>query len=251
LGRHSFKKATNAFVNLLKAHCLAYNAIHRIYKEEKWPSPQVSLSKLHILFTPCRKTSILDAFSAWIRGYYFNKLFTRSLITGWCAAPGFPLTRLPAKKSLDFISVNYYSRDFVHYGGISLQKIFGNICTLIHHKNAGKRNFLKWEIYPKGIYRVLMEYSAYNLPIMITENGICTNDDNDRIDFIKGHLREVARAIKDGLPVFGYLHWSLIDNFEWAHGYAPRFGLIEMDYAAQRRTVRPSARIYAEIIKNS
>jgi beta-glucosidase/6-phospho-beta-glucosidase/beta-galactosidase len=86
---------------------------------------------------------------------------------------------------------------------------------------------------------------------MVTENGICTRDDNERIDFIKGHIHEVARALENNIPVLGYLYWSLIDNFEWAHGFGPKFGLIEVDYRSKRRSVRPSARIYADLIKKS
>jgi beta-glucosidase/6-phospho-beta-glucosidase/beta-galactosidase len=110
---------------------------------------------------------------------------------------------------------------------------------------------MKWEIYPEGLYRMIMEFATYGLPILITENGICTNDDNDRIDFIKIHLREVARAAKEGAQVSGYLHWSLLDNFEWNHGFEPKFGLIEVDYTTQRRTAKPSSRIYADIIKKN
>jgi beta-glucosidase len=110
---------------------------------------------------------------------------------------------------------------------------------------------MRWEIYPEGLYKMSMDFAKYRLPILITENGICTNDDNDRIDFIKVHLKAVARAIKDGAPIFGYLYWSLLDNFEWCHGFEPRFGLIGVDFTSQRRTIKPSARIYAEIIRNN
>lgn len=250
-GRRSFKEAAKVFVKLLKAHCLAYNTIHHIYGEKKWASPKVSITKHVLLFTPCRNASLLDNLSTKIRHYYFNRLFIISLLRGWCIAPGIPITRLPARRPLDFIGINYYTRDFVHYAGITPPKIFGDVCTYIHHQHTGKRNFLKWEIYPKGLYSVLKESSAYKLPILITENGICTNDDNDRVDFIKEHLKEMARAIEGGIPIFGYLHWSLIDNFEWAHGYGPRFGLVEVDYATQKRSVKSSARIYAGIIKEN
>lgn len=248
-GRHSFKEAARVFVKLLKVHCLAYKAIHGIYREKGWPLPKVSISKHVLLFAPCRSKSILDNISARSRHYYFNRLFINSLMRGWCAAPGVPITRLPAKRTLDFLGLNYYTKDFIHYAGLRSTRIFGNVCTLRHHLEFGKRNFLKWEIYPEGIYNVLKEFSSYNIPIMITENGICTNDDKDRIDFIKIHLKEVKRAMKDGVEILGYLHWSLLDNFEWAHGYGPRFGLIEVDYISQKRTIKPSARVYAEIIK--
>ena len=250
-GRHSLKEAAMAVVNVLKAHCLAYKAIHRVYKEKGWPNPMVSLAHFTLMYTPCRLNSKPDILSTRLRHYYVNRLFINSLITGRCIAPGMPLTFLPLKKSLDFIGLNYYARDYVHFQGFSPRKIFGEVCSLSHHGGSGKRNFLKWEIYPEGLYKILMEFKQYGLPILITENGICTNDDNERIDFIRGYLKEAGRAIKDGAPVFGYLYWSLIDNFEWTHGFSPRFGLIEVDYTTQRRTVRPSARIYAEIIKDN
>jgi beta-glucosidase len=250
-GHRSFKEAVRVFIKLLRTHSLAYKAIHRIYKEKKWPTPKVSVAKNILSLAPCRKASIGDAISAKARHYYFNKLFIDSLIKGRCIAPGMPPVILPAKRTLDFIGINYYTRDFVHYAGMSPVKIFGDICTLRHHGKAGKRNFLKWEIYPRGIYDILMEYSAYKVPLMITENGICTNNDNERIDFIKEHIQEVARALKDGAPVCGYLYWSLVDNFEWVHGYEPRFGLIDIDYRTKRRSARTSARIYSGLIKKS
>ena len=250
-GRHSLGEAAKVFTILLKAHALSYNTIHRIYKENHWKKPKVSIAKHVLLFSPCRRNSLQDNFSKNMRHFYFNRLFIESLLSGWCIAPGMPLTRLPARKSLDFVGLNYYTRDFVHYAGLSPMGVFGNVCTLTHHKDKGKRNFLKWEIYPEGIYNVLMQCSKYKLPILITENGICANNDSERTDFIKGHLKEVSRAIKDNAPVFGYMHWSLLDNFEWAHGYGPRFGLIEIDYATETRTVRPSAYAYAEIIKKN
>lgn len=250
-GEKSLAKASKAFVMLLRAHCLAYKAIHGVYKKKKWPAPKVSFAKFTIAYSPCRPGSFSDKFASKLRHYYVNKLFIDSLIKGWCIAPGMPPTVLPVKRSLDFIGLNYYSRDYIHLDKILGSNIFGYVCSLPHHKDSGKRNYLGWELYPEGLYKLLMEFSRYKLPILITENGICTNSDFDRIDFIKGHLKQVIRAIKDGAPIFGYLYWSLIDNFEWSHGFGPRFGLIEVDYGTQRRIVRPSARIYADIIKNN
>jgi len=250
-GRRSLKEAARAFTAILKAHCLAYKAIHGAYRKRGWAAPKVSMAKFTIMYTPCRADSAPDALSAKLRHYYVNKLFIKSLISGWCIAPGIGFTRLPLAGSLDFIGLNYYTRDYIRFAGPSAGGIFGEVTSLSRHEKSGKRNFLEWEIYPEGLYGILMEFSRYKLPILVTENGICTNNDNERIDFIKSHLGEVSRAISDGAPVFGYLYWSLIDNFEWAHGYGPRFGLIEVDYTTQKRMVRPSARIYADIIKRN
>ncbi|MBL7072104.1 MAG: glycoside hydrolase family 1 protein [Candidatus Omnitrophica bacterium] len=250
-GDKSMKQAGKVFVAILKAHCLAYKAIHRVYKKKGWVKPKVSFAKFTLVYAPCRPKSINDKLASLLRHYYVNKLFIASLMKGRCLAPGMPPTILPARRSLDFIGLNYYTRDYVHLDKLLDLNTFGYVCSVLHHKDSAKRNFLGWEIYPKGLYDMLMDFSKYKLPILITENGICTSNDNDRIDFLKDHLKEVAQAIKDGADIFGYLHWSLIDNFEWAHGYGPRFGLVDVDYASQRRTVKPSARILADIIKNN
>jgi beta-glucosidase len=117
--------------------------------------------------------------------------------------------------------------------------------------NPGSRkNFLGWEIYPKGLHTLIKIFSKYKLPILISENGICTNDDAERSEFILEHLKAAAMAIREGAPVIGYLYWSLLDNYEWADGFAPRFGLIEVDYTTQGRKIRESARRFEEIIRS-
>ena len=120
-----------------------------------------------------------------------------------------------------------------------------------HRQQRGKLNDLGWEVYPEGLAQFLREYSRYKIPILITENGIPTQRDDDRWVFLFMHLWQVARAIADGVDCVGYLHWSLIDNFEWADGYKARFGLIEVDFATQERRIRPSAWRYAEIIRRN
>lgn len=91
----------------------------------------------------------------------------------------------------------------------------------------------------------------YQKPIYITENGLADAKDRLRQDFIKGHLYWIHRAIQEGIDVRDYFHWSLMDNFEWARGFEPRFGLIEIDYQTLKRKPRPSAYFYAEICKEN
>lgn len=110
---------------------------------------------------------------------------------------------------------------------------------------------LGWEIYPEGIYHCLMQLKKFNKPVCVTESGLADFQDKYRSDFIKETLYWVAKAIKDGVNVGGYFHWSLLDNFEWEQGFWPRFGLVEIDYKTQKRTIRPSARVYAKIIKEN
>jgi len=248
-GHQSLNESRQIFVKLLKAHALSYNVIHGIYKNEGWDSPKVSIAKNIRPFSPYRKGLTLDLLPVKLRHYYYNELFIVSLLKGRCIAPGFPKTYLPVKKSLDFLGLNYYTRAFVRYLSISPSKIFGSEYGRDDHES--KRNYLNWEIYPEGLYKVLIECSTYRLPILITENGICTDDDNERKDFIKEHIKNIARAIEKKVEVLGYLYWSLMDNFEWAEGYNPRFGLVGIDYTTQERSIRPSAEMYAKIIKEN
>jgi beta-glucosidase len=148
-----------------------------------------------------------------------------------------------AAHTQDFIGVNYYSRDMVSFTVGSPLTI-----ELIVHEGSPV-NDLGWEIYPQGFYRVLKGAQEHfpGKPILVTENGVADVRDAQRPEFIRSHLSALHRAMSEGVPVEGYCHWSLMDNFEWIEGFAPRFGLYAVDYATQKRTPRPSARIFSEI----
>jgi len=133
--------------------------------------------------------------------------------------------------------------------GLDLPGIVGTSGTLENAAHVGKRNDLGWEIYPEGLGHFLRAFRRWGLPLMITENGIPTSDEDDRWSFVFLHLWQVMRAMSAGVPVAGYLYWSLLDNYEWADGYAARFGLVGVDFATQQRTVRPSAHWLAEVIR--
>lgn len=108
-----------------------------------------------------------------------------------------------------------------------------------------------WELYPEGIYCVLKSLKKYDKPIYITENGLADSRDEHREWFIKESLKNIHKAIREGIDVRGYFYWSLLDNFEWDKGFWPRFGLVEVDYKTMARKIRPSAEVYAEICKNN
>jgi len=232
--------------HMLRAHVHAYHAIH------EWrPDAMVSIAKHVLAFTPCNPFRWRDRVSVSFREYIFNQLFIDALHKGVLRVPGLFWERLPAGRTLDFIGLNYYTRDFVHNTGIDIPGLVGNSCPLDHHEHIGKRNSLGWEVYPEGLAHFLRRFKRYNLPLLITENGVPSTDDNDRWTFIFMHLWQVARAIDEGSPVIGYLYWSLLDNYEWADGYAARFGLIGVDFKSQRRTVRHSARLMAKVIRQN
>ena len=119
---------------------------------------------------------------------------------------------------------------------------------------GGRRTGLDWPVEPDGLRGLLIQlkrdYPGLP-PIYITENGCVYDDDRDRIAFIEDHVTAVREAIAGGVDVRGYFYWSLLDNFEWARGYGPRFGLVHVDYATQRRTPRPSYHWYAEMIRRT
>ncbi len=135
--------------------------------------------------------------------------------------------------ALDFIGVNYYKR----------ARIFGRARFAVSDMGL--------EIFPEGLYKVLKgAYCIFRKPIFITENGLADARDIKRGKFIEDHIRAVEKAIKEGVDVRGYFHWSLLDNFEWQDGFWPRFGLIEVDYRTQARKIRESAYAYSGTIKN-
>jgi beta-glucosidase len=144
------------------------------------------------------------------------------------------------KDQNDFIGIQYYSR----YKFSFTRGFF--------HDEEKERNDFGWEIYPEGLYRVIMDiYRKYKKPIYITENGVADADDDQRPEFIKKHLRWLYRAIEEGADVGGYFYWSLLDNFEWAEGFTQRFGLVEVDFDTFERKLRPSGKLYGEICKKN
>ena len=245
-GRSDWGAAVRVLRHMMRAHVIAYHHIHELR-----PDAMVSIAKHALAFSPCDPTRWRDRLSARMRSYVFNQLILDALHTGMLYVPGLFWERLPAGRTLDFIGVNYYTRDFVHNTGLDLPGWMGGSCGQDHRLQVGKLNDLGWEVYPEGLAQFLRDYSRFKLPILITENGVPAEDDDDRWTFLFMHLWQVARAIADGVPVVGYLHWSLLDNFEWADGYRARFGLIEVDYATQERRVRRSAQKYADIIRRN
>ncbi len=242
-GKSSYPAALAAIRRMLRAHVRAYHAIHAVQ-----PEASVGVAQHMLELSICDPWSLRDRLSTGTRDFLMNFLFLDALHTGLLRAPGLFWERLPKKRTLDFIGINYYTRDFVRNSGFDLPGLLGSACKLDHHQQVGMRSSLGWEVYPEGLGRFLRRLKRFRLPILITENGISTGNDHDRWMFLVLHLWQMARAISAGVPVMGYLHWSLLDNFEWADGYQARFGLIEVDYATQRRTVRESARLLADIM---
>jgi beta-glucosidase len=140
------------------------------------------------------------------------------------------------RRTCDFIGVNYYfSSRFYGYR--------------IHNEDE-HLNDLGWDMHPDHLeYVVERLYKKYKLPIIVTESGLADSDDSRRKWWIANSMAALQRALSEGVDVRGYFHWSLLDNFEWAHGRWPDFGLIEVDYSTMKRRPRASAKWWADVLK--
>ena len=108
-----------------------------------------------------------------------------------------------------------------------------------------------WELHPDGLRQALHTAARAGLPLYVTENGIATAEDSERVDYLESHLGAVAQAIDEGIDVRGYLYWSSFDNFEWAEGYRPQFGIVGIDRDdGLRRVVRPSAEAFGRVARS-
>ncbi len=157
---------------------------------------------------------------------------------------------------LDWLGVNYYSPSYIAddpHGGPPHAKET--------HARGARRTLLDWEIEADGLERVLVRLTRdyAQRPVYVTENGSAWADtlgpdgrvhDPQRITYLEEHLAACASAVRLGVPLAGYFAWSLLDNFEWAYGYGARFGLVHVDFATQKRTVKDSGHRYAAIIRS-
>lgn len=152
------------------------------------------------------------------------------------------------KGRLDWIGVNYYSDTLLSATrGVKVPVINAAVYQ-DNLPNARPKTDFAWDIYPEGLGTVLDEVKPYGLPVIITENGVADGKDVMRARFIAEHLYQLGWAKQRGVDVRGYMHWALIDNFEWASGYCPKFGLASFDPATGQRTLRKSADTYKSII---
>jgi beta-glucosidase len=151
---------------------------------------------------------------------------------------------------IDFLGVNYYFRSIVRSALLP---------PLDETSEVPERTEMGWEVYPQGLVEVL-ELAASrvgDLPIYVTENGAAfpldeldPTRDPDRVRFLRRHLEAAQEAIERGVPLRGFFVWSLLDNFEWAQGYGPRFGIVHVDYETMERRVRDSGRFWASVARD-
>lgn len=235
-GKHNPVATVRVMLNLLSAH-------KRIYKiiKSKYPSILIGVANQCRDIRPARPNNFVDrAVSRWA-AYVWNWWFYDR-----------------TKNQQDFIGFNYYFTDYlkgfiesnpkrilkthIKGGDISFSKLMNPKSPV---------NDMGWYMEPDGLYNVAMQaHRRYKKPIIITENGVADAKDQYRQWWIGKCLEAMEQANTDGAEVVGYFHWSLLDNFEWADGWWPKFGLIEVDRAnGMKRSVRDSAKWFAKVIK--
>ncbi len=219
--------------HLAQAHIRGYKLIREIYRRKNLIPPLISIASHTQAVTTCRP-NLINRLSCASRDWLYNFAF---------------VDRLFRAQTLDYIGINYYSRNLVDVRSWGVDKFFFQACS--DNCDPREKNSLGWEVYPEGLYDLLIKFKKYNLPVLVTENGICTDDDSQRWRYIYGHLESAHKALEQGVKVIGYIYWSLLDNFEWDKGFSPRFGLVEVDFRTFERKIRPSALKLAQACRTS
>lgn len=200
-------------LNLAKAHKKAYTLIKRLR-----PNMKVGLAH-NCTYYYAGDDSIISRLVVWFCHRAGNEFFINRV-----------------KSHQDFFGLNYY--------------LASRICGTRVHNPEGAQSDLGWDLQPEKLRPLITKlYNRYKLPIMVTENGVADKDDEYRKWWISRSIQAMDGAIKDGVPLLGYMYWSLLDNFEWAEGFWPRFGLVAINYKTQQRKVRASAQWYGRLIK--
>ena len=253
-GKRSFGAALRSMSHMGRAHVLAYHALHEIYREDsRLAAPLVGISQNLMTFACHSSWSPLDRAVAKAGDRIFNRSFLEAVTTGRAR---FTVPLLGGIRTsyagasggaLDFLGVNYYTRVHCRFPGVVMAA------------PGSPTNDLGWEIYPDGLYqaiRLANEFATLaggrKIPILITENGIDDRSGERRGAYLVQHLQAVHRAISEGVDVRGYVHWTLMDNFEWAEGYAPRFGLYYIDRQNDlARVETPAVPIYRAVARSN
>ncbi len=245
--------AVKALENILVCHARAYDMIHA-----RTPGAMVSVAHNMAAIAPWNRWNPADRVLSRIGIYFYNHSLPDAFMTGELKFR-LPLMkpiniRVPIKGKLDFMGVNYYTRVHLRFSP------FRKMCGELRHRDLGGHGLtdLGWEVHPEGLERVL-EYASRlrdqdgrQVPLIITENGIATHDEDKRIKFIKMHVDAVEKCIGRGMDIRGYFYWSLMDNYEWLQGLDARFGLYRVDFESRNLTRTPTAaaRFYSGLIKS-
>ena len=242
-GKKDIRLIGKVYANLIKAHSAAYHAIHRLQ-----PTARVGIAVNYRSSKPSLSWNPLDRIMVGLISNVFNNAFPKTLQDGVLQLP-WNRTRIPeAKGTQDFLGLNYYTRDYVAFSLLHPEDMF--MRTYFRpDTELSTTGFIANE--PEGIFEALKWGRQFNIPIMVTENGIEDAEDSVRPSYIIQQLHQIWRAVNFNWPIKGYFYWTLVDNFEWERGWTQRFGLWELDIETQARRRRPSVDLYAAICREN
>ncbi len=243
-GHRRVDRALRAMANLLRAHVESYRAVHR-----ERPDAQVGLVLSLPFIEAARSQHALDRAAAFTQDWLFNGVWLWALEHGrlpWPLSLRRPVVPGLAR-SFDWLGVNYYGKMETRFDPRAVDRLFGR-----HVQEPTVRNaFADWgQIHPPGLAAQLRRLASLGAPVYVTENGVFDNEDQLRPRYLLEHVAAVRDVLAEGVDVRGYFHWSLVDNFEWAEGWATHFGLLALDRRTQERRPRRSAKIYAQLCRS-
>ncbi len=232
-GEKSFSRTIKVMNVLTQAHIEAYQLIHRLRKNMGFDDTLVSFANHVRVFAPENPKNPMHRLYARLTERFFQGSLSKAMCAGEFSFPLRNIGKVKKGSYCDFIAVNYYTRSSV--SGLS-DGVKKNVPI----------NDLGWEIYPQGIVECTQKlYDIMPLPVYITENGTCDNEDSFRSKYVYEHIKALCES---GLPVQRYYHWCFCDNFEWLEGESARFGIVHIDYETQERTVKKSGLFIRDII---
>ncbi len=261
-GRHAPETAPHVTHNLLRGHALAVQAFRAEGAAQGKIGLVVNLEPKHAASRDPADLAAMERAHA-----YMNRQFLDPVLLGAYPAemseifgtawPRFPDQDLKLiREPIDFLGINYYSRSVVR------DNPAGDLCGVSRvRQSSAEHTAMDWEVFPEGLESCLLWVRRRygDLPLYVTENGAAFDDpppdgaaihDKRRVDYLRRHLLAARLAINAGVDLRGYFVWSLLDNFEWTHGYAKRFGIVGVDFSTQRRILKDSGRFYSEVIRS-
>ncbi len=250
-----FQHAIFTFKECLKHFLLAHGKAVKLIRQKAKQSPKIGIAMAAGCFIPKSESEedIKDAYEKSFTGTIgegANSMYMDPIVLG-------KKTKLLARtlkdedlkvisEPIDFIGLNVY------------QGLNGQIDKENYDREIKNKTMLGWYVDGRCLYWTIRQYfERYHMPIMITENGMADEsyvnsngkcEDKAREEFLDEFISNMKRAVEEDIPVIGYQHWSIMDNFEWCEGYTPRFGLIHVDYQTQKRTIKKSGYYYRDVI---
>jgi beta-glucosidase len=240
-GKHNLGLAIKVMTNLVRGHAAAYRVLH-----EMQPSAQVGIATNYRSLVPAHAWSPLDRIPARILDRIFNRAFNDALRNGKLDVVVKKIRIPEAAGTQDFIGLNYYTRDLVTFDLRLPGELFGRR-SFPPGAPLSPTGFIA--NVPEGMWDGLKWAHSYDLPILVTENGVEDDTDALRPRYLVEHLHQVWRAANFNWRVRGYFHWSLVDNFEWERGWTQRFGLWGLDVESGKRIRRKSVDLFEAICK--